>query len=75
MRERELGVVGLGVLEEQYIDIERARAESELAGAPMLALDALALIEEQVSGSRPVSMHTTWLRNASWSSRSWGAVS
>ena len=46
MRERELGIVGLDVLEEQYIDIERARAKAQLAHAAVLALDALALVQQ-----------------------------
>ena len=46
VRERELGIVGLGVLEEQYIDIERARAKAQRTDAAVLALDALALAQE-----------------------------
>ena len=39
----QLGIVGRDVLEQQYIDIERARAKAQGAHATMLALDALAL--------------------------------
>ena len=46
MRERELGIVGLGVLEEQYIDIERARAKAEFSHPAVLALDALAFVQQ-----------------------------
>jgi hypothetical protein len=46
VRERELGIVGRDVLEEQYIDIERARAKAQGAHTTVLALDALALVQQ-----------------------------
>ena len=74
MRERELGIVGLDVLEEQYIDIERARAKAHLTAAAVLVLDALALVQ-QVQRLEGRVEATTWFRNAGWSCLSWGSVS
>mgnify|MGYP006922196791 CR=1 FL=1 len=46
MRKRQLRVAGLLAFEEQYIDVERARAEAEGPDAPVFVLDPLALPQQ-----------------------------
>jgi hypothetical protein len=46
VRKRELRVVGRDILEEQYIDIQRAWAKPHSSAATLILLDALALTQE-----------------------------
>src|SRR5664280_1686067 len=57
MRQHQFWLLELDVLEEEYIDIERARPEAEPPHAPVFTLDALALRQEVVGFQSGLHAH------------------